>query len=95
MIKHTLYLCKNDCHYCQIHSNEWVMRFIKDKWYKVEYQTWSTSESYKLNGNLHRRYWVIDETGSKNEISKAFLKLTFEFDINKLREEKLKQILWQ
>jgi len=67
-------------------------RFIEGKWYDGEYETWSWEDGYRVNGGW-RKYWVVNEKGEKEEIPKAHMKVIFEFDIQQLREEKLKDIL--
>ena len=62
------------------------------KWYDGEYETWSFEDGYRVNGGW-RKYWVVNEKGEKEEIPKAHMKAIFEFDIQQLREEKLKDIL--
>lgn len=66
-------------------------RFIKGKWYDGEYETWS-QQLYKLNGGW-RRYWVVNEKGEKEEISKAHMNAIFEMDIEELRDNKINEIL--
>ena len=71
---------------------KWEDRFIEGKWYDGEYETWSWEDGYRVNGGW-RKYWVVNEKGEKEEIPKAHMKVIFEFDIQQLREEKLKDIL--
>ena len=90
----TKFLCKNGSRTAPrapLGSIKWEDRFIEGKWYDGEYETWSL-QLYKLN-NGWRRYWVVNEKGIKEEISKAHMRVIFEFDIQQLREEKLKDIL--
>lgn len=72
-------------------SIQWEDRFIEGKWYDGEYETWS-DQLYKLNGGW-KRYWVVNEKGEKEEISKAHMNAIFEMDIDKLREGKINEIL--
>lgn len=90
----TKFLCKSGSRTAPrapLGSIKWEDRFIEGKWYDGEYETWSL-QLFKLN-NGWRRYWVINEKGQKEEISKAHMRAIFEFDIQQLREEKLKDIL--
>jgi hypothetical protein len=66
-------------------------RFIEGRWYDGEYETWS-DQLYKLNGGW-RRYWVINEKGEKEEIHRAHMNAIFETDIEKLRDNKINEIL--
>ena len=45
------------------------------------------------NGDVPVGALVVNEKGEKEEIPKAHMKAIFEFDIQQLREEKLKDIL--
>jgi hypothetical protein len=90
----TKFLCKTGSRTAPrapLGSIKWEDRFIEGKWYDGEYETWSL-QLFKLN-NGWRRYWVINEKGQKEEISKAQIRAIFEFDIQQLREEKIKEIL--
>lgn len=94
MIVQTKFLCKTGSRTAPrgpLGSIQWKDRFIEGKWYDGEYETWS-EQLFKLN-NGWRRYWVVNEQGVKEEISKPQFKLIFETDTQKLREEKLKNIL--
>jgi hypothetical protein len=91
----TKFLCKNGSRTAPrapLGSIKWKDRFIEGKWYDGEYETWAWEDGYRVNGGW-RKYWVINERGEKEEISKAHMKAIFEFDIQQLREEKLKDIL--
>ena len=91
----TKFLCKNGSRTAPrgpFDSIKWKDRFIEGKWYDGEYETWSFDRGYEINGGW-RRYWVINESGEKEEIPKAHMKAIFEFDIQQLREEKLNNIL--
>ena len=103
MIVQTKFLCKNGSRTAisasykgapraQLGSIKWEDRFIEGKWYDGEYETWSWEDGYRVNGGW-RKYWVVNEKGEKEEIPKAHMKVIFEFDIQQLREEKLKDIL--
>jgi len=93
------FLCKNGS---QISPNgrlgisrqqiQWQDRFIEGKWYDGEYETWGFQSGYELNGGW-RRYWVVNEMGEKEHIPKAHMKAIFEFDIQKLRDNKIEQII--
>ena len=71
---------------------QWEDRFIEGKWYDGEYETWSFEDGYWLN-NGWRRYWVVNEKGIKEEISKVHFRVIFETDIQVLRDERIKTIL--
>ena len=95
----TKFLCKNGSRTSPngrlgIYSAQiqWEDRFIEDKWYDGEYETWSFEDGYRLNGGW-RRYWVVNELGVKEEIHKAHFKAIFETDIQVLRDEKIKNII--
>ena len=88
----TKFLCKSGSRTAPrapLGSIKWEDRFIEGKWYDGEYETWSL-QLFELN-NGWRRYWVINEKGQKEEISKAHIRAIFEFDIQQLREEKIKE----
>jgi hypothetical protein len=88
----TKFLCKNGSRTSPaIGGLKWEDRFIEDKWYDGEYETWSL-QLYRLNGGW-KRYWVINEKGEKEEVPKAQMKVIFEFDIQQLRERKIKDII--
>ena len=90
----TKFLCKSGSRTdprAPLGSIKWEDRFIEGKWHDGEYETWSL-QLFELN-NGWRRYWVINEKGQKEEISKAHIRAIFEFDIQQLREEKIKEIL--
>ena len=85
----TKFLCKTTCSggsYDNIKE-----RFIEGKWYDGEYEIWS-QQLYKLNGGW-KRYWVVNEMGEKEEIPKAHMNAIFEMDIEKLRDNKINEIL--
>lgn len=95
----TKFLCKNSSSispkpvsYNDLSIIKWSDRFIEGKWYDGEYQTWSFEDGYRLNGGWCR-YWVINEQGKKEEISRAEFKAIFETDIENLRNEKINNIL--
>jgi hypothetical protein len=66
----------------------WSDQFIKGKIYDGEYEIYSQSEGYRLNGGWSR-YWVIDEMGKKVEVDRVRFKILFE----ELREHNLDSIL--
>ena len=95
----TKFLCKNGSSIAtkpssinDLSSINWSDRFIEGKWYSGEYETWKFKDGYRLNGGW-RRYWVVNEQGKKEEISKAHFNAIFETDIENLREEKINEIL--
>ena len=89
----TKFLCKNGSRTAPrapFGSIKWIDRFIEGKWYDGEYETWS-QQLYKLNGGW-RRYWVINEQGEKEEISRVHMNAIFEMNIE-LRDYKLGELL--
>jgi hypothetical protein len=87
----TKFLCKSGSRIASRFGGPWKDRFIEDKWYDGEYQTWS-EQLFRLNGGW-RRYWVVNEQGVKEEISKAQFKLIFETDTQQLRDRKIEDII--
>ncbi len=71
---------------------QWKDRFIEGKWYDGEYETWSFDKGYEMNDGW-RKYWVVNEMGKKEEISRIEMKAIFEIDIKKLRDNKIDQII--
>jgi hypothetical protein len=99
MIIKTKFLCKNGSSIApkpasinNLSTIQWSDRFIEGKWYDGEYETWKFKDGYRLNGGW-RRYWIVNEQGVKEEISKAHFNAIFETDIENLREEKINQII--
>ena len=87
----TKFLCKNGSRTASKLGGPWEDRFIEGKWYDGEYQTWS-EQLFKLN-NGWRRYWVLNEQGVKEEISKAHFRAIFETDTQQLRDRKIEDII--
>lgn len=87
------FLCKNGS---RIGTGEpgsvWQERFIENKWYDGEYEIWSFQDGYRINGGW-RRYWVINEQGKKEEISRAHFRVIFETDTQQLRDKKIQEII--
>ena len=52
----------------------WKDRFIEGKWYDGEYETWSFERGYEMNDGW-RKYWVVNEMGKKEEVSRANFKV--------------------
>lgn len=70
-----------------------VIIFIKDKEYCGEYETWSWSRGYEVNGGW-KRYWVIGEDDQKHELSRAEFRAVFHQDtISDIRNIKIDRIL--
>ena len=89
----TKFLCKNSSQTVTKGLPRYVKdRFIEGKWYDGEYEAWNFHDSYRLNGGW-RRYWVINEKGEKEEIHRAHMNAIFETDIEKLRDNKINEIL--
>lgn len=76
----------------EVESIKWQDRFIVDKWYDGEYETWSWEDGYRVNDGW-RRYWVINEQGDKEEISRSQFNIIFETKVEELRDNKIDQIL--
>ena len=89
----TKFLCKNTSQTVTKGHPKYVKdRFIEGKWYDGEYEAWNFDDGYRLNGGW-RRYWVINEKGEKEEIHRAHMNAIFETDIEKLRDNKINEIL--
>jgi hypothetical protein len=90
------FLCKTGCKTAPRTSSlgniKWTDTFIEDKWYDGEYETWSWEDGYKCN-NGWRRYWVVNEQGIKEEISKSYMRSIFKLDIDEIRDSKIEEIL--
>ncbi len=89
----TKFLCKSTTSVSSGRS-KLVITFQEGKWYDGEYETWKWEEGYQTNGGW-RRYWVINEQGKKEEIHRNWFKIQFETDLDKLRDNKIKNILKQ
>ena len=72
-------------------GSNWAEKFISSKWYDGEYETWNFKDGFKLNGG-HNRYWVINEQGEKEELSKSHMNVLFDLTIN-FRNYKIEEIL--
>ena len=94
----TKFLCKNGSRtaprggFSLNQVTKWTDRFIEDKWYDGEYETWSFDDGYRINGGW-RRYWVINEQGEKEEISRAKFRVIFETETQQLRDKKIEDLL--
>ena len=92
----TRFLCKSGSRTAPRSSSldkiKWTDRFIEGKWYDGEYETWSFDRGYEINGGW-RRYWVINESGEKEEITRVHMRAIFEMNIQELRDNKIDQIL--
>ena len=89
----TKFLCKNSSQIVTKGLPMYVKdRFIEGKWYDGEYETWRYGRGYEINGGW-RKYWVINEKGEKEEIHRAHMNAIFETDIEKLRDNKINEIL--
>ena len=74
----------------RIKNATWKDQFVKGKIYDGEYETYSNSDGYRLNGGWSR-YWVIDEMGEKVEVGRVRFKILFE----ELREHNLDSIIYE
>ncbi len=91
----TKFLCKSGSRTAPrgpFDSVNWKDRFIEGKWYDGEYETWSFDQGYEINGGW-RRYWVINESGVKEELSRARFRVIFETETQQLRDSKIEDIL--
>ena len=89
----TKFLCKNGSRTGSgIAGDVWTDKFIEDKWYDGEYETWSFEDGYRINGGW-RRYWVINESGVKEELSRARFRVIFETETQQLRDRKIEDLL--
>jgi hypothetical protein len=92
----TKFLCKNSSQSApkglSLSNIKWEYRFIEGKWYDGEYEIWNYDRGYEINGGW-RKYWVINEKGEKEEINRYHMKAIFETDIERLRDNKINEIL--
>jgi hypothetical protein len=88
----TKFLCKNGSRTGPVYGGVWIDRFIEGKWYDGEYETWSWEDGYRVN-NGWRKYWVINEQGVGEEISRAHFRVIFETDTQQLRDRKIEDII--
>lgn len=90
----TKFLCKNDSSLSQgdLGNITWIPLFIKGKWYDGEYETWPWVDGYRINGGW-RSYYVVNENGVKQQLSRAKFKLIFETNDQQLRDKKIEDIL--
>lgn len=96
-IVRTKFLCKNSSQTyprrgLSLSNIKWQDRFIEGRWYDGEYETWNYQRGYEINGGW-RRYWVINESGEKEEIHRAHMNAIFEMNIEELRDNKINEIL--
>jgi hypothetical protein len=85
----TKFLCRNGS--SKLSGGAWQDRFNEDKWYDGEYETWGWQDGYRINGGW-RRYWVVNEQGEKESLSKTEFNSIFEKDIQELRNRKLQDL---
>ncbi len=94
----TKFLCKSTTSVSSGRSSKLfktdLITFQEGKWYDGEYETWKWEKGYRTNGGW-RRYWVINEQGKKEEIHRNWFKIQFETDLDKLRDNKIENILKQ
>jgi hypothetical protein len=88
----TKFLCKNGSRTGPAYGGVWIDRFIEGKWYDGEYETWSWEDGYRVN-NGWRKYWLINEQGVGEEISRAHFRVIFETDTQQLRDRKIEDII--
>ena len=92
MVIKTKFKCKSGSRTSNKHPIKWVDRFIEEKWYDGEYETWSFEQGYDVNGGW-RRYWVISEQGIKEEIPRAHMRIIFETNLDSIRDAKIDMII--
>lgn len=94
MIVKTKFVCKTTMSTATKYGNQgWTPVFIEGKTYVGEYQTWSWSRGYEVNGGW-KRYWIIGEDGEKQELPRVRFRAVFHYDdVVELRNNKLEQIL--
>ena len=93
MIVKTKFLCKSGSRTGSgFPDGPWIDRFIEDKWYDGEYETWSWKDGYRINGGW-RRYWVVNEQGKKEEISRPLFRILFETNTQQLRDRKIEDLI--
>ena len=92
MIVKTRWKCKSTTQHSDGLNSQWINVFIKGKWYDCEYETWSSSDGFRLNGGW-KRYWAINENGEKSELSKSEATLIFYQNIDDLRDAKIDLII--
>lgn len=90
----TKWLCKNSSQVLE--GRTWKSRFEKDRWYDGEYETWETKHTseekmFRMNGGW-RKYWAVNESGEKEELSKSEWKIIFHSN-EELRDYKIDSIL--
>jgi len=88
----TKFLCKNGSRTGPAYGGVWIDKFIEGKWYDGEYETWSWEDGYRVNGGW-RKYWVVNEQGVGEEISRAHFRVIFETDTQQLRDRKIEDII--
>jgi hypothetical protein len=88
----TKFLCKSGSRTGPAYGGVWIDKFIEGKWYDGEYETWSWEDGYRVNGGW-RKYWVINEQGVGEEISRAYFKIIFETDTQQLRDRKIEDLI--
>jgi hypothetical protein len=88
----TKFLCKNGSRTGPAYGGVWIDKFIEGKWYDGEYETWSWEDGYRVNGGW-RKYWVVNEQGVGEEISRAHFRVIFETDTQQLRDRKIEDLI--
>lgn len=95
MIVKTKFVCKTTMSEVPRHSksSQWQEVFIEGNTYVGEYETWSWSRGYEVNGGW-KRYWIIGEDGEMRELPRARFRAIFHYDdVVELRNIKLEKIL--
>ena len=94
MIVKTKFVCKTTMSEVSRHgSGQWQEVFIEGNTYVGEYETWSWSRGYEVNGGW-KRYWIIGEDGEMRELPRARFRAIFHYDdVVELRNIKLEKIL--
>lgn len=96
MIISTKFYCKATCSVGVggrgVIPANWKNRFTSGKWYDGEYETWGWEDGYKCNGGW-RKYWVVNDSGVKEEISRSYMNAIFELKFDEIRDKKIDDIL--
>jgi hypothetical protein len=91
IIVKTKFVCKTTM--SETSRGQYQEVFVKEKTYDGEYETWSWSRGYEVNGGW-KRYWVVAEDGEMRELPRARFKSVFHYDdAAEIRNIKIERIL--
>jgi hypothetical protein len=90
----TKFVCKTTMSEFSRHgSDQWQEVFIEGKTYDGEYETWSWTRGYEVNGGW-KRYWIVAEDGEIRELKRAGFRALFHYDdAAEIRNIKIERIL--